>query len=87
MAWPPTKVLEHLYHQVMRQLVGHYKVVQEILTGLADAAEADLATVIEVRQIVLMQRHSGKMWTGHCRNWISAMEVPHSLVAVEALTV
>lgn len=70
-----------------KQLVGHYKVVQEILTGLADAADAGLATVIEVRQVGLMQRHNGKMWIVHCRNWISAMEATHSLVAVEALTV
>ena len=84
---PPTKVLEHLCHQVMRQLVGHYKVVQEILTGLVDAADAGLATVIEVRQIGLVQRHNGKTWIVHCRNWISAMKVTHSLVAVEALSV
>lgn len=71
----------------MRQLVEHYKVVQGILTGLADAADAGLATVIEVRQIGLMRYHSGKKWIVHCRNLIFAMEVAHSLVAVEALTV
>jgi hypothetical protein len=71
----------------MRQSVEHYKVVQGILTGLADVAEAGLATVIEVRQIGLMQCHSDKTWIVHCRNLISAMKVTHSLVVVEALTV
>jgi hypothetical protein len=33
----------------MKQLAGHYKVVQEILLGLADAADAGLATVVEIR--------------------------------------
>ena len=87
MPCPPTKVLEHLRHQVMKQLVGRYKVVQEILTASADAADAGLVTVMEMGPIELMQRHNGKTWIVHYRNWISPMKVTHSLVAAEALTV